>query len=1131
MAKKTKLNLRKINLVTSSALALMASSYSQANSSAPYPKIPLVWQSGVTSIKPNIMLFLDNSGSMDSVVPNSGNQTRINVARGVIRGIIDETRDENRWGLSSFLNRSASMRAMPAGPGYGKVAQGGTLVRPAANPAPALQVLGNSAWNQYGAEILSNVDDINPTSAAGVSNYNGLMNSLNALTPSTWTPIPSAYYELTRYYRGLTPGFPNLRTPGGFGAQYVSPIQYRCQRNYIIFISDGQETGGPIPLQLGNAYHTDTAFLPNTLRNNIRTTPSSADVNFVTGGIAGLMANTDLIDDATRLDAENKSFNDPDFEDQSVITYTVGFATNVPLLQNMAQQSGGRYFTANNGPALRIALLNALDGIRNSGYTPSTISVSYGDSPSGSTITAAASTTFEPSSWTSQLRFYSYDAANKTFDTTHYLTPKYITPAHNLTSIALISSPSGVHALAQNQATLPAGLANNATFGISPSRTDVPTTVSGIIPITTSANPNEYRNFLAWLLRWNNVDATPGSIYRDRNRNNTASLARFMGDVSGNVTSFGSVVVPAANSTDFHRREFMVVPSNDGMLHILTANTGADKNVHPYVEALQYIPGTAARSNPNDTILRNLVFTAETNYGDLRNPRQSFLAGELMRLSTNEGEHTLISSFGTGARGAFALMIGGKDHAGQSVGMNQPKANWDTSVPLWDTSTSHYGNAGSIYNEMGYIFGTPKGGYVSMANNTDWTNDVRVAMFMTSGMDDPNQATPGLFVLDHMGKNYATGKNYASTVAPGSLLRKIPITRAYSATPSAGASPAAILQAHDGLTDPQVIDINNDGLADLAYAGDYKGNVWRFDLRGSSPADWGARMIYESTGTGSQPLTAAPNLMHFPDGKVGVYFGTGSNLYQEDLQHQDGQSLYGIYDDVANCSVSAAQTGICRAATKADLIEQTLSSESIAGENYYYVSSNNSYTDNATRRGFYLNAPANHRIITTPEVVRVSGKASTSLVWVLEKVEANLNSMGAVQTCTPDSVDASGFKLLTDAVSGQTSIDVTWTANTGIRSTTGVQMASLNFKGSSSKPSFLGGGGNNANGGSNINSRGLLTDGTLLPPGTTPSTEDGNCRKTGQIGSNTSASGASLDEITCNSADTSIRRISWREIF
>lgn len=1081
------LNLKLNAMASATALALVGMSCidnTQAANATPYPPVPLIWQSGTSSIKPNILLFLDTSGSMST---RNGGSTRLQVAKNAITDVIAGSREQNRWGLATFVSGGPNLT--------GGDARGGKNIE------------ATLSWISAGGEIQINVDDVSEGTPAGAAHYNALINKINGLPANTNTPIASSYYELVRYYRGMRPGFGNLRVPGG-RSSYTSPIQFRCQKNHIIYISDGEPTGHANRYQLGELYHNDAMLA--SLKKSIWDAGNRN--SGVTEQIAAFAHDNDLIKGGT--DVEGKSFDDPAFATQNIITYTIGFAANVEVLNQMATRGGGRYFQANNAATLKQVLLSSLAGIqRDSGYTPATAGVTTN---SVGNTAGVANTTLNPSSWTSELRFYQYNSAAGTFDLSTFTTPKYITGSR-LTSQALFSTTNGV--VAVTPGSVP-GSMNNALFGISPARTDTPTSNDLLIPITKSSNNNEYKNLLRWLLRWDGSDTVSGTRYRDRNRGDTNALARYMGDVSGNMAMFGDVKVAAASAADFNRREFIAVPSNDGMLHILQANQGSDRNNYPYVEALQYVPGTAQRDTANDTIIRNLVFTAETSYGDLRNPKQNFIDGDLLQVSTREGEHTIVNGMGSGARGAYALMVGGKDQNNNAVGINRPSGTWASSVPLWDTSSNRFGGANGVYNRIGYNFGSPKIGYVAVESG-GWTNNVRMAVLLSSGMDDPNRQTPRLLILDHLAKNYAPGKNHASTGAAGHLIAEIPIGRNYTATTTAQNSVASIIQAHDGLTSAQGIDINGDNLVDLVYAGDYKGNIWRFDLRGSTPASWGARMVYQ--GTGVQPLVAEPNLMYWPDGVVGVYFGTGSNLYQGDLSAHAQQSLYGVFDHVNACALNAPNAGKCAVTTQGDLLQQELSSTEISGVTSYYISSNHPYANIEERKGFYLNLPGDQfRVIKTPEVVKVARRSAAGVIWNVERIVGSAAASSAALTCTPEATSTSGFRLIVDADRGIASPYITWTG--AKKTATNHTISSIPYAGSSSRSVLL------SNNPSVFNNRGILGSGTLPPPGSSEPPNDDGCVGKGKLASTTSSGGTVLNEIDCVSTQ-GVRRLSWREIF
>ncbi|BAI80338.1 conserved hypothetical protein [Deferribacter desulfuricans SSM1] len=58
---------------------------------------------------------------------------------------------------------------------------------------------------------------------------------INNITPSTWTPLGETLYEATLYFKGDKTYYNGTFT-------YDSPIQYSCQQNYVLILTDGEST-------------------------------------------------------------------------------------------------------------------------------------------------------------------------------------------------------------------------------------------------------------------------------------------------------------------------------------------------------------------------------------------------------------------------------------------------------------------------------------------------------------------------------------------------------------------------------------------------------------------------------------------------------------------------------------------------------------------------------------------------------------------------------------------------------------------------------------------------------------------------------------------------------------------------
>lgn len=107
--------------------------------------------------------------------------------------------------------------------------------------------------------------------------------------------------------------------------------------------------------------------------------------------------------------------------------------------------------------------------------------------------------------------------------------------------------------------------------------------------------------------------------------------------------------------------------------------------------------------------------------------------------------------------------------------------------------------------------------------------------------------------------------------------------------------------SNNGLSAAFTWDIDADGFIDTAYAGDLKGNLWRFSGLGGTPA---FAKLFEAADSGTpaqpQPITAAPLVGRNPNTAARwVFFGTGKFLNELDQSNQQVQTWYGIIDSGA----------------------------------------------------------------------------------------------------------------------------------------------------------------------------------------------------------------------------------------
>ena len=156
-----------------------------------------------------------------------------------------------------------------------------------------------------------------------------------------------------------------------------------------------------------------------------------------------------------------------------------------------------------------------------------------------------------------------------------------------------------------------------------------------------------------------------------------------------------------------------------------------------------------------------------------------------------------------------------------------------------------------------------------------------------------------------------------------------------------------------------------------AYAGDLRGNLWKFNLNNSSSSSWsvdlGGNALF--TAGNSQPITATPSVIYLsstsnPAGGYMVVAGTGKFYEVGDISTTAQQSLYGIWDKTR---FGAAVIPPGSALTdKTLLVEQTIGSAQLGADNNTYFGISRNPVDyvgtttpsvTAARRGWYTNLP------------------------------------------------------------------------------------------------------------------------------------------------------------------------------
>ncbi|MFQ5469236.1 MAG: pilus assembly protein [Gammaproteobacteria bacterium] len=193
-----------------------------------------------------------------------------------------------------------------------------------------------------GGYFLLPMQELNDTTRAGIKS------AVSALSPGGYTPLAETLYESVQFYRGGNVFFGNSTSPGtnhsgvlvsGNSSKYLSPIDFQCQKNFTVLLTDGQPT-----------YDGD----------------ADSQINSLPGfsGIAGSCgySSDDCLDELAHYTYTKDQRNDLN-DTQNIITYTIGFHTNQQLLQDTATKGGGQYYTASDTSGLTDAFTSIITNI------------------------------------------------------------------------------------------------------------------------------------------------------------------------------------------------------------------------------------------------------------------------------------------------------------------------------------------------------------------------------------------------------------------------------------------------------------------------------------------------------------------------------------------------------------------------------------------------------------------------------------------------------------------------------------------------------------------------------------------------------------------------------------------------
>ncbi|UCE89956.1 MAG: hypothetical protein JSW10_03775 [Pseudomonadota bacterium] len=859
-------------------------------------------------MNPNVMLLLDNSGSMNNIIWASGYNANTTYP--------DWSDSGNLWsatsgnvGLSSLTsctttgyyegNDGTTTKCLklpdPVGGGDTRYA-GNYLNYLFSTYADNTDLTGGTIPNDYRMNVLrtvsTNLVNGTPDMRFGVTSFytddggkidvgcadnnsSSVATAIGGLTASTWTPLAETYYEVTRYFRGLGSRFTT-------GVTHTSPIVYRCQKNFALIVTDGYPTydndipsngtGEPVASTCvssdvrncdGLAPATVSGDYPNfpqysdgfevLTKGNDNNAYSSEGATLLLDDIAKFAHDVDLR--PTGSDAAGVSFNDPAYEKQNLITYTVGFSTANQMLEDAAAYGDGTYFTASDAVTLTDSLRKAIVDIEGKTGSASAVSSSTGFVSSDTFLYQGR---FNSVGWDGQLLGYKIDPFSGDVD---------VLPQWDAGDPKLMPSAGSREIISYNGT-------KGVPFAWAAAATADTLTAAQLAFVETQDRLNYLRGDAS-------NEIKNGGTFRDRS-NKLGSIVNsapyYVGPPAFRYPDIWNTFQKAApencgadsckyskfKENNKNRQPVVYVGANDGMLHGFNGETGE--------ELLAYVPSM---------VYPNLKAYSETTYS-----HKYMVDGTptIIDAFYNNTWHTvLVSGLNNGGQGVFALDVTDPTKFSET---NASK------LVLWEFNDDGIGAAtGTGDADMGFSFSRPA---IVRMQNGDWA-----AVFGNGYNNTVDDTATG-------GKVSTTGNGaiYVVNLETGKLIKKFDTGQGTAQDPESLGRP-------NGVATVAPVDFDGDYIADYIYAGDLFGNLWKLDVTDPSPTKWifanttgkifKPLFVAKDAGGKRQPITSRPEVVksNNVDGSLMVYFGTGKYLELSDNTSVGAttQSVYGVLDE------------------------------------------------------------------------------------------------------------------------------------------------------------------------------------------------------------------------------------------
>ncbi len=898
-----------------------------------------------------------------------------------------------------------------------------------------------------GAELVIELDTNNAAHKTSMSS------AIDALTGTGTTSLARTLSRMARYLTKNTAGSDATLTlhPGvsGVASPYTDlnqstatastifsesltgvaptapPIQYYCQKSFAVVLAATRPTEDQtISSKLCNYLGIGSSGACNSNtdqgKNNTLSNGTGADLGYHVNSGSGKRQlhfgsthtydtnGSDFLDDvaaaAYDMDLRPDLTATTGTKKNNLVTYTVALdalqSVNDPLMQEAAAAGGGLYRASGDTSTSSLTLISALEAATNDvlGKDGSAAAVAVANAHVTNTDNAAYTTNYNSGTWSGDLVAYPINTSTGV--------PDINSPIW--TSGCPVSGPQATDLVDPTDAT-------KGVLGCS-AQVQLDTKAPGDRFIFTSVvTPNsgthcfnncgqEFSTAASTLsdaqytrLRINTTSGTATSptaiaegqrvvsyLRGDRSEETSATM-RLRAHLLGDTVNAEPLVIrrPEKNYSDTGyatykqnksgRTQLILQAANDGMVHAFNEQTGAEEwayipdmlisNSNDPADTTMSLLGTRTRRNGFNHYFM-LDATPVSGDVDFNNTYGSLD-------TTNPQWRTIaVGGMGKGGRGYYALDVSATVATTQADAA--AKSLWEFPASVNDTDRA------GVTRNMGYSFAKP---IIVKTRAYGWV--VLVSSGYNNGTNAGDSGGDGL------------GHLYVLSAKTGDLIKDF-TTAGCHATPLTNPCGLSSINAYIEQKDV-------DNTVDIAYGGDLYGNLWRFDLRGTTGITGGTAAdpnwapskvaVLKDASGAVQPITTTPELSKTAAGEYMIYVGTGQYLGKPDLpcpptgctswtpnsQSTQTQTMYGLKE------ARTAATTVESIATLADPLRTVLQQQTYTTSGSTRLFSTTAVA--AAKKGWYVDFTGGERLVTDPAV------ASGTLVFT--------SNIPSTQTCIP----------------------------------------------------------------------------------------------------------------------------------